>query len=147
MRKVLDVGGNSKTVAIPDCFDGWQRDLLDIDQRGNPDVLCDARELWRLPPRYYDAVHCSHNLEHYYRHDLLKVLKGFRMVLKKDGFAYINVPDLLAVMTILIEKDVDLEDTLYVSPAGPICASDIFFGYHVEIENSGNDYYAHKTGF
>ena len=31
LNKVLNVGGNSKRIQIPSCFDGWQHDLLDID--------------------------------------------------------------------------------------------------------------------
>jgi len=144
---LLNVGGNSKIIDIPACFAGWRHDLLDIDPSGNPDVVCDARELWRLPQRSYNAVYCSHNLEHYCRHDLLKVLKGFRNILKKDGFAYIRVPDLQAVMKSVVEKGLDVDDVLYHSPAGPILVSDVIFGYQVEIERSGQDYYAHKNGF
>jgi len=144
---LLNVGGNRKQIDIPVCFAGWRQDLLDVDPRGNPDVVCDARELWRLPQRSYDAVYCSHNLEHYYHHDLLKVLKGFRNILKKDGFAYIIVPDLQSVMKDVVEKGLDVDDVLYHSPAGPILVSDVVFGYQVEIERSGQDYYAHKNGF
>lgn len=146
-RAVLNVGGNSKAIQIPECFAGWRHDLLDIDPGGNPEVLCDARELWKLPPRRYDAVYCSHNLEHYYAHDVLKVLKGFRMVLKKGGFAYIRVPDLLAVMRVVVEQGKALEDVLYEAPSGPIRIRDVIFGYQRQIEQSGNDFFAHKTGF
>lgn len=147
IRAVLNVGGNSKAIEIPPCFNGWRHDLLDIDPLGRPDVLCDARELWKLPARSYDAIYCSHNLEHYYPHDVLKVLKGFRMVLKKNGFAYIRVPDLLAVMKAVVERGMGLEDVLYESPGGPILIRDVIYGYHRQIEQSGNDFYAHKTGF
>jgi hypothetical protein len=36
---------------------------------------------------------------------------------------------------------------LYESPAGPIRAHDIVYGLQTEIEQSGQDFYAHKTGF
>lgn len=147
IRKVLNVGGNNRAIPIPDYFDGWQHDLLDIDPRGNPDVLCDARELWRLPPRQYDAIYCSHNLEHYHRHDVVNVLKAFRIVLKKDGFLYVKVPDLQAVMRRVIDESLDVDDVLYVAACGPILVRDVIYGYHVEIERSGNDFFAHKTGF
>src|SRR5450631_3111153 len=88
IKKVLNVGGNDKAISIPPCFDGWKHDLLDIDPTVKPDILCDARELWKMPPRQYDAIYCSHNLEHYFAHDVLNVLKGFRLMLKKEGFAY-----------------------------------------------------------
>lgn len=147
IKKVLNVGGNNKAIPIPQCFDGWQHDLLDIDPRGNPDVLCDARELWKLPPRQYDAIYCSHNLEHYQRYDVVNVLKGFRIVLKKEGFIFVKVPDLHAVMHRVIEENLDIDDVLYVAQCGPILVRDVIYGLHVEIERSGNDFYAHKTGF
>ncbi len=145
--RVLNVGGNNKSIPIPACFDGWHHDLLDVDPRGEPDIVCDAREMWKLPPRTYDAVYCSHNLEHFYRHDVPKVLKGFRLVLKKSGFAFITVPDVRSVMRAVIEDGLDVDDVLYVSAAGPILISDVIYGSHVEIERSGQDFYAHKTGF
>ena len=147
MRKVLNVGGNSKDIAIPACFNGWRHDLLDIDSRGKPDICCDARELWKMPPRQYDAIYCSHNLEHYHRHDVLKVLKSFKIILKKDGFALIRVPDLHSVLNRMISGGLDIDDVLYVVPCGPILVRDVIYGWHVEIERSGNDFFAHKTGF
>jgi len=146
-KKVLNVGGNSKAIRIPACFNGWQHDLLDIDPRGNPDVLCDARELWRLPPRQYDAIYCSHNLEHYHKHDVCNVLKGFKIIIKKDGFVLIRVPDIHEVMLRVINEGLDIDDVLYHCPSGPILVSDVIYGWHVEIERSGNDFFAHKTGF
>jgi SAM-dependent methyltransferase len=145
--RVLNVGGNSKAIPIPGHYAGWEHLLLDIDPRGRPDIVCDARLLPSLPAAQFDAVYCSHNLEHYYRHDGLRVLRGFLHVLKPDGFAEIHVPDLDTVMRHMIEHRVDLEDVLYTSPAGPMTPRDVFYGWGVEIERSGNDFYAHKTGF
>lgn len=147
VKKVLNVGGNSKSIPLPAMFEGWQHDLLDIDPRGNPDVLCDARELWRLPPRQYDAIYCSHNLEHYHKHDVLKVLKGFKTILKKDGFAFIRVPDILDVMHRVVNESLDIDDVLYQVALGPILVSDVIYGWQMEIERSGHDFFAHKTGF
>ncbi len=146
-RTVLNVGGNSKAIAIPPQYDGWQHLLLDIDPRGDPDILCDARALTSLPPRQFDAIYCSHNLEHYFRHDVGKVLAGFHHVLKDDGFAHILVPDMGQLMKAVVQDGLDIEDFLYESPAGPIHVIDVIYGLGVEIEQSGNDYFAHKTGF
>lgn len=146
-RKVLNVGGNSKTIALPPCFAGFEHLLLDIDPATNPDVLCDGRELQTLEPGQFDAVYCSHNLEHYFKHDVHRVLTGFRHVLKPDGFVYIRVPDLDAVMRTYVEKNLDIEGVLYHSPAGPITVLDVLYGFGREIERSGNDFFAHKTGF
>ena len=37
----------------------------------------DARELASMAPQSFDAVYCSHNLEHYYGHDGNRALRGF----------------------------------------------------------------------
>lgn len=146
-KKVLNVGGNSKDIALPDIYKGWEQVWLDIDPAVNPDVLCDARELITLPANTYDAIYCSHNLEHYYHHDVKKVLAGFYHVLKESGFAHIRVPDMGAVMRAFVENDMDINDVLYESPAGPITIQDVMYGWGKEIERSGNDFFAHKTGF
>ena len=146
-KKLLNVGGQTKSLPIPELFSGWQHDLLDIDPRGNPDILCDARELGRLPPGTYDAVLCAHNLEHYFQHDVLRVLAGFWHVLKPDGFALVIAPDMVAVMQAVVAKQLDIEDVLYQCEAGPITVRDVIYGYGPEIERSGCDFFAHKTGF
>ncbi|MDR1967108.1 MAG: methyltransferase domain-containing protein [Burkholderiaceae bacterium] len=144
---VLNVGGNSKAIALPSIFNGYEHLLLDIDPKGSPDLLCDARELLTTPAAQYDAIYCSHNLEHYHRHDVTKVLAGFVHVLKPHGFAHIRVPDLMDVMKTAVARNLDLDDVLYQSPAGPIQVLDVLYGWGVEIERSGVDFFAHKTGF
>lgn len=147
LRRVLNVGGNSKDIPLPPQYQGWDHVLLDIDPKVRPDVVCDARHLTELPGAEYDAVYCSHNLEHYYRHDVPKVLAGFRHVLKPGGFSHLVVPDLREVMRVMIEKNLDIGDVLYQSPAGPITVQDVIYGYGPEIERSGSDFFAHKSGF
>lgn len=147
MKKVLNVGGNSKDIPLPSQYAEFEHLLLDIDPKGSPDIVCDARELTSLEASQFDAVYCSHNLEHYYRHDVRRVLGGFLHVLKDSGFAHIRVPDIHEVMRITIEKGLDIDDVLYQSPAGPIMVLDVLYGYNVEIEQSGQDFFAHKTGF
>ncbi|MBF0125160.1 MAG: methyltransferase domain-containing protein [Magnetococcales bacterium] len=140
MRKVLNVGGNSKDVPIPPHYADWQHILLDIDPAGNPDVICDARELLSLPGSEYDSIYCSHNLEHYYQHDVEKVLKGFMHLLKPSGFAFIRVPDMGVLMRKVAEDDLDLDDKL--SPG--ISVRGFIYG---TIEPGGSDFWTHKTGF
>ena len=146
-RRVLNVGGDNKSIAIPGHYDGWQHMLLDIDSRGNPDVVCDARKLTTLRAAQFDAVYCSHNLEHYYPHDVATVLSGFLHLLKADGFTEIKCPDIMAVLKHVAQSGMDLGDVLYQSQAGPITAHDVVYGFGKEIERSGQDFYAHKTGF
>jgi SAM-dependent methyltransferase len=146
-RRVLNVGGGSKKIAIPAHYAGWEHVLLDVDSAGQPDVVCDARELTGLARGQYDAVYCSHNLEHYYRHDAPKVLRGFLHVLKEDGFAEIKVPDLHAVMRRVVQGNLEMNDVLYQSGMGPITVQDVIYGHGREIEESGRDFYAHKAGY
>jgi SAM-dependent methyltransferase len=144
---VLNVGGNSKAIAIPRHFDGWNHLLLDIDPRGGAEIVCDARELTTLDAGQFDAVYCSHNLEHYFGHEVPKVLAGFMHVLKDAGFAEIRVPDMPAVFRKMLDDGLDIEDVLYEVPAGRIRVIDVIYGWSLEIERSGNDFFAHKTGF
>jgi len=147
MKRMLNVGGGSKTIPIPDYFQGWEHLLLDISPAGSPDIVCDARRLADLPAAQFDAVYCSHNLEHYFKHDVGKVLRGFLHVLRDDGFAHICVPEIGAVMRRFVSAQMDIEDKLYDSAGGPITVHDVIYGWARQIEASGVDFYAHKTGF
>ena len=147
LKKVLNVGGGSKQIQLPFAYDGFEHVLLDIDPRGSPDIVCDARNLTTLDAGQFDAVYCSHNLEHYYRHDVQKVLAGFLHVLKDNGFVHIQVPDIQEVMRVTIERNLDIDDILYQSQLGPIMVLDVLCGYSVEIERSGQHFFGHKTGF
>lgn len=146
-RRFLNVGGNNKTLPVPPQYVEFEHVLLDIDPKGSPDIVCDARNLGTLEAGQFDAIYCAHNLEHYYRHDVPKVLAGFLHVLKDGGFAHIRVPDIDAVMRATLKRGLDIDDVLYESDAGPITVLDVLYGYGVEIERSGRDYFAHKTGF
>jgi SAM-dependent methyltransferase len=147
MKCVLNVGCGNKTTAISPDYKGWKEVRLDIDPKSGADLIWDARELARLDADQYDAIYCSHNLEHFYRHDVPKVLAGFKHVLKPDGYAHIRVPDVGEVMRQFVARRLDIEDMLYESPAGPIAVHDVLYGLGWEIARSGNDFYAHKTGF
>ena len=144
---VLNVGGGSKQIPIPEHYASWTHLLLDVDAAGGPDIICDARKLTSLAAEQFNAVYCSHNLEHYYRHDVDKVLCGFLHLLLPDGFAEIRVPDLRVVMERFVDGNMDIEDVLYNSAAGPITIRDVIYGWAEQIEKSGVDFYAHKTGF
>lgn len=147
VKKVLNVGGNSKAIPLPPAYTGYEHLLLDIDPTGQPDICCDARLLTTLEAGQFDAIYCSHNLEHYYHHDVSKVLAGFRHVLKDSGFVHLRVPDIGAVMKACVERNLDIDDVLYQSSLGPITVMDVIYGYGKQIESSGVDFFAHKTGF
>ncbi len=147
-RKVLNVGGFSHDNPFPAIYEGWTHHLLDIDPQGRPDIVADARWLKRtLPAGSYDAVFCSHNLEHYFAHEVPQVLAGFFHVLKEDGFAQIFVPDIVEVMKRVVRQNLDLDDVLYQSNAGPVSARDVLWGHSASIVGLQSEHYAHKTGF
>ena len=146
-RRMLNVGGGSKEIAVPQHYGDWEHLLLDIAPGPDTDIVKDARDLVQLNAAQFDAVYCSHNLEHYFQHDAAKVLAGFMHVLKADGFAEIRVPDMKAVIQHVASTGMDLDDMLYQSSAGPITAHDVIYGWGKQIESSGVDFYAHKCGF
>jgi GT2 family glycosyltransferase len=147
-KRVLNVGGGSKGVALPPHFQNWEHLLLDIDPRSGADLVCDARALREAAEAAaFDAVYCSHNLEHYYRHDVDKVLQGFLHALNARGFAEIRVPDIGELIKLLAKNEMDIEQEVYQANVGSITAHDMIYGYGPEIEASGRDFYAHKTGF
>ena len=146
-RQFLNVGGGNKNIPVPRHYLGWRHLMLDIDPAGKPDILADARELTGIEPAQFDAVYCSHNLEHYFEHEVPKVLAGFLHVLRPDGFAEIRVPDVQQVMLAVAERGLDIEDGLYDAPAGAIRVRDVLYGFADKIARSGEDFFAHKTGF
>ena len=147
MPKVLNVGGNDKSIPLPGFYEGWDHVMLDIDPSTNADVICDARDLGTRPAAEFDSIHCSHNLEHYFAHDVRRVLTGFAHVLVPEGFVFLRVPDIAQVARAMATRNLDIDDVLYVSPAGPILVKDVIYGWGAKIEASGVDFFAHKTGF
>ena len=145
---LLNVGGGSKAIPLPDVYAGFTHVLLDIDPRSGADMLCDARNLCDdISGDQFDAVYCSHNLEHYYAHDVKRVLSGFLHVLRQGGFVHIRVPDIMEVMRLAVAGKLDIESVLYQSPAGPISVVDVLYGQRKQVEESGCDFMSHKTGF
>lgn len=147
--RVLNVGGHSKSISIPTQYDGMEHVLLDIDPLVNPDVLWDARRLTELEPGQYDCVYSSHNLEHFTLDEVPEVLRGCLHVLKNGGIMQVRVPDILAVMQTVVEKGMDLTDTLYESGLGPIRVIDVLYGLPLEklADTSQRHWFMHKTGF
>lgn len=143
---VLNVGGGESR-HLPSHFNGWKQLLLDIDPAVKPDIVYDALDMQELTGGEYDAVYCSHNLEHFYAHDVPKVLAGFLHVLKPGGFAEINVPNIRSLMQQMIGNNLDVNDVWYRAPGDtPITFHDVLYGWSKQMRN-GNLYYAHKCAF
>lgn len=59
MKKVLNVGGNNKSIPLPPQYIEFEHLLLDIDPRDEPDFVCDTRKLATLDAGQFDAIYCS----------------------------------------------------------------------------------------
>ena len=144
--KVLNVGGGP-TRQLPPQYDGWEQSLLDIDPSVKPDVCLDAKELGTFDAAQFDAVYCSHNLEHYAKHEVAIVLKGFNHVLVDGGVVDISVPSIKGLMQAMMAGNLEINDVWYRTGQGvPITFHDVLYGWGAQVE-SGNAWYAHKTGF
>jgi hypothetical protein len=146
-RRLLNVGGQSRVMQLPGAYAEFDHVLLDLDPNTGADLVHDVRELTSLEPQQFDAIYCSHNLEHVRQHEVPVVLAGFRHVLKPGGLAHIIVPDLQELMLACVQQGIDLDGLLYESPMGPITPLDVLYGHGGMIAQSGQDFYAHRTGF
>ncbi len=124
--------------------DGWFELRCDINPAAKPHIIADMKHLPMLPDYSVDAVWNSHTIEHVYAHEVAATLNEWFRVTKEDGEILMTLPDLQSVAAHIAEGK--LEDALYTSPAGPISALDVVYGYGKDIE-AGNVYMAHRTGF
>ena len=146
-RRVLIVGGQASTPQIPSAYAGFEQVLLDHDPNRGADLVLDVRELTSLAAHQFDAVYSFHTLNHLRKHEVPVVLAGFLHVLKPGGLAHIIVPDLQELMVACVQQGIDLDSPLYQSAMGPITPLDVLYGHAGIIEQSGQDAYAHRTGF
>jgi predicted SAM-dependent methyltransferase len=146
--EVLNIGGGSKSIALPRPLDEFEHVLLDIEDGPDVDIVLDVRYL-DLNSEYEDrfgAVYISHNLEHFYAHEVPHVLRQAAFALAPGGTLYLRVPNLSFVGRRLA-VGADLDEVAYDSEAGPITLHDMVYGYGRAIEDLKQDHWAHKTGF
>ena len=129
---------------LPVYFDAWQQLRVDIDASVEPDILADLTDLSPIPDGSADAVWAAHCIEHLYQHQVTLALREFRRVLREDGFVCLIVPDLQSVAQYVAADR--LHEPLYQSPAGPVTAHDILYGFGPAIA-SGRTSMAHRCGF
>ena len=147
--KLLNVGGGTKQIPLEEPWHSLipvEHLLLDIAPGPGVDYTWDARDLDRFTETSFDVVYCSHNLEHFSVKDYPQVLKGFFHILREGGVVDIRVPNIQGAMEEMVKRGVELDDTAYVSPAGPISFHDMLYGYGEYVKN-GNQYMQHYVGF
>ena len=147
-RRVLNAGsGPPGRDTLHPAFDRslWAELRIDIDPRNEADFvgsICDMRSV--IEDASFDAVWSSHCIEHLHDHEVLPALGEFRRILRDDGIAVINCPNIDAIAKSLVSEDI--ESVAYLSPAGPVRLLDMMFGHSLSIE-AGRVHMAHKTGF
>jgi len=144
-KKVLHVGcGHPDPRKVHPMFQGYQEIRLDIDPAVTPDIIGDIVDMNAVADESVDGVWSSHNLEHLFAHQVPLALREFFRVLKPGGVALVTMPDIQEVAALIAQGK--LEDTAYVSPAGPIAPLDMCYGHRASIER-GNHFMAHRTAF
>jgi SAM-dependent methyltransferase len=145
---VLHVGcGSYNPESLPERLrtEEWQEVRLDIDPTVRPDLIGSITDMSAVPSQSVDAVYSSHNVEHVYYHQVLIALAEFHRVLKPGGFAMILVPDIQTAAEAVARGNLE-DPPLYISPAGPIAAIDMLYGFRKLIA-PGNYYMSHHTAF
>lgn len=148
VRRVLNAGsGPPGANSLHPVFEKsmWKERRIDIDPRAGADFVGSVTDMRSfIEDGSFDAVWCSHCLEHLYDHEAVPALREFRRILRDDGFALISSPNMDAIGKLLVSEDI--ESIAYVAPAGPIRLLDMIFGHSRSIA-AGHVHMAHKTGF
>jgi predicted SAM-dependent methyltransferase len=146
-KRVLNAGSGLERGGLHPGFhpSAWKEVRIDIDPGAVPDLVGSISDMRGVvEDGSFDAVWCSHCIEHLHDHEVLPALREFGRILSDDGFAIVTCPNLEAIARLLVSEDI--ESVAYLSPAGPIRLLDMIFGYSRSIE-AGNVHMTHRTGF
>ncbi len=69
-------------------------DLVDERSGNKPDIVCDIRKLVVFPDNYADEILAVHVVEHFWRWEVVEILKEWRRVLKPGGKIILECPNL-----------------------------------------------------
>ena len=100
VKRVLNAGSGSAKGAMHPAFDpsGWKEVRIDIDARNAPDVVGSIAYMRDVvEDGSFDAIWCSHCIEHLHDHEVLPALREFRRILTNTGFAIVSCPNLDAI--------------------------------------------------
>jgi SAM-dependent methyltransferase len=146
-RTVLHVGcGPAAAGRLHAWFtsEAWSELRVDVDPAVRPDMVASITDLSVIGDAEVDAIWASHVLEHLADHDVPVALREMTRVLRPDGFALVTSPDIVTAARAIVAGR--LEDTMYVSPAGPVAALDVLYGFRPALR-CGRGYMAHRTAF
>ncbi len=146
-RKVLFLGhASAHPQRLHSYFkqDGWAVTSMDSEPSLNPDIKGTLTELSTLSSGAYDAIWAQHLLQQFYMHQIGNGLREMFRIIKDGGFVFLSIPDAQLAASFLANNKYDT--AIYTSPAGPINAMDILFGYH-KFLTSGATHQGHKFAF
>lgn len=127
-RLLVNLGAGPKDLArLPPVFASWRQFRVDIDPSTQPDLLADMTDLSAIDDGVADAVWSSHCLEHLFAHQVSQAVAEAYRILNDDGFLCVIVPDMQAIAEYVVTDK--LHEVVYESPAGPVTAHDMIFGF------------------
>ncbi len=142
---LVNLGSGPKGSArLPAMFADWRELRVDIDAKVAPDILADVTDLSAIESGSVDAVWSAHCLEHLYLYEVGPAIAEVYRILADDGFLCVIVPDLQAIAEYIASDR--LHEVVYESPAGPVIAHDILFGFGPHLAQ-GRIKMAHNCGF
>jgi SAM-dependent methyltransferase len=144
MKTILHAGCGSISNKVPDRFKYHRDTRLDLNRNVKPDIVASIVAMPMVDDESFDAVHCSHCLEHLTAVEGALALREFLRVLKPGGELSLQVPDLQAIGGKIGLGQIDY--VLYTSAMGPITPLDMLYGMQSAI-GAGNLFMAHKMGF
>jgi SAM-dependent methyltransferase len=144
-RLLVNLGSGAKgTARLPALFSQWRQLRVDVDARVAPDILADITDLSAIETGSIDAIWSAHCLEHLYLYQVGAAVSEAYRILADDGFLCVIVPDLQSVAAYFATDR--LHEVVYESPAGPVMAHDMVFGFGPALAR-GRHSMSHKCGF
>jgi len=124
--------------------DVWTVKTYDAEPKIEADYTGHIFKMDAIEDNSIDALWCQQIMQRYYMPHVLEALKEFKRVMRDDALLYINVPDGQLAAAHLAHEN--FYKPLYETPAGPITAVDIVYGYQKAIL-AGNRHMAHHSVF
>ncbi len=144
-KLLVNLGSGPKGGArLPAMFAEWRELRVDIDPTVAPDILADITDLSAIATGSADVVWSSHCLEHLYLYQVGRAIAEAHRILSDDGFFCMIVPDLQTIADYIASDR--LHEVVYQSPAGPVLAHDIVYGFGPHLAR-GHFAMAHNCGF
>jgi SAM-dependent methyltransferase len=129
---------------LPAMFAEWREFRVDVDPDVAPDLVADITDLSSIAAGAADAVWSAHCIEHLYLHEVGRAVAEAHRILADDGFLCLIVPDLQSIAGFIVNDR--LHEVIYQSPAGPVTAHDMLFGFTPALAQ-GRTSMAHNCGF